>query len=159
MITQEQFESLYCDNITKKQYDNIIQQIDKRFVEICNVFCVKMKGYEDQAWFDYDNCTYEGDNSGGHFDEEEYREYIRIGGEWIDPPEGYDAEFPTRWLWEQNFEKELKETIKKHQQKNRAKKKKIKERKEAKKQRYQILHASIRKKLTPEELQVIEFKS
>ena len=35
MITKDQFDKLYDDNISKKEYDFIIQEINKRFSEIC----------------------------------------------------------------------------------------------------------------------------
>ena len=41
MITKEQFDSLFDDNITKKEYNRILGLIDERFAEICEKFLKK----------------------------------------------------------------------------------------------------------------------
>ena len=152
-ITQEQFESLYSSEILKKDFDAIISLIDQRFTEICQKFLIKKnKNY----WFDYDNASYDDDGVQGVFDPDNYKTDIGITGEWIDPPEGYDFSFPTRWLWE-DFEEELKtETEKAIGQIEKAKEK-AKEKRLQKKANIKALQESIRQKLTKEELKAIKF--
>lgn len=155
MITKEQFDSLYGDGISKKEYDNIISRVDKRFCEICKVF-LKMTD-KSQGWFDYDNLSYEFEVD-GRFDIHEYKEYIGIEGDYINAAPGYDLAFPTRWLWE-DFENELKQTSKEYEQKEKTKKQKAAVYRKARKEKILALRASIENKLTPEELKVIKFKA
>jgi hypothetical protein len=154
MISKEQFESLFSDTITKKQYDAIIVQIDERFGEICEKFIQKTS--KNRSWYVYGNLFYEDEHSEGFFDPEEYKEYVEIGGEWIEPPPGYDLKFPTRWLWE-DFDEELKQTISEYKNQENLKKIKAKEEQEAKKKKISILKKRIHSKLTPEEFKIIKF--
>lgn len=155
MITKEQVESLFNGKVIKNEYDKIIHQIDKRFDEICKKFLSIKKSY---GWYDYDNiCHYEF-NSNGYFDPERYREYISITGEWIKPPDGFDLNFPTRWLWEENWEREMQKTIEEYKKQTIVKKHQIKNRQETKKQKKELLITNIKSKLTKEELKIVKFK-
>jgi len=155
MITKEQFYSLYSDDITKKQYDKIIEKIDERFTEICKRFVIKTDKYE--PWYDYGNAIFEDETSKGFFDPQEYKSDIRIIGEHLNPPPGYDWSFPTRWLWE-DFEEELKQTVKNFKEQEKARKEKQKKQREERKEQVKILRESIKSKLTPQELKIIKFK-
>ena len=152
LILKEEFDSLFSDSISKKQYDLIIEKIDKRFKEICLKFLI----IEKRGWFDYDNGDYESEKTGGYFDPKEYKENIGIMGEWIDGRPGWDLEFPTRWLWE-NFEKEMKDVEKKFKLKQLEIEKKNKNKKEKEKARFEELKSSVKSKLTSEELKIINF--
>lgn len=154
-ITQEQFKSLYSDDITKKEYDRIIGLIDDRFAEICDKFVIRKPS--KASWYDYGNVEYDVEDSRGYFDPQSYNETIEIGGEWIDPPQGYDHSIPTRWLWE-DFETELAETIAAAVKAAEEAKNKKKEQKIEKDKRKQKLQESILLKLTEEELKIISFK-
>lgn len=154
MITKKEFDLLYDENVTKKQYDLIIKKIDERFEEICEKFLRRKR----DGWYVYDNYDYGVEGSAGSFDPTEYREDIFIDGENIDPPPGYDLSFPTRWLWESGWEKEMKETSKIYKKEEEAKKKAIKINKESKQQQVELLKASIKSKLTPAELKLVKFK-
>lgn len=153
MITKEEFDSLYTDEITVKKYNLILEKIDKRFVEICQKFLI----INAQGWFDYDN-HYDCGDCGGKFDPIAYKENIYIDGRFQLPP-GYDESvIPTRWLWEKNWENELKETIKKEKEKEKIQKEKLRREKTfGKKEKNRILK-SIQKKLTKEELDFLEIK-
>lgn len=155
MITKQQFDSLFSDNITRKQYDTIIQQIDERFGEICEKFLRKRN--KSRAWYDYGNLYIEDEYSEGHFDPDEYKEYIEINGEWIEPPAGFDFSFPTRWLWEADWEKEMKKISEDYETQLEARKAKEKKRRETRQQQVELLKASIKAKLTPEELKIVKF--
>jgi len=115
MITKKQFDLLYSDDVTKKEYDAIIRQIGERFDEICRKFIRKTN--KSRAWYAYGNWEWYG--SEGFFDPAEYQEYIEISGEWIEPPPGYDLAFPTRWLWEENWEKEMKQVSEEYEKERR----------------------------------------
>ena len=118
MITKEQFDSLFDDNITKKEYDSTIGQINRRFSEICEKF-LKTSPYRP-SWYDYDTANLHDEAIDGHFDPKRYKETIYITGEYIGLPPGYfDFEFPTRWLWEENWEQEMNETTRKISRKGR----------------------------------------
>jgi hypothetical protein len=156
MITKEQFESLYSDDITKKQYDAIIELIDERFGEICSKFLVNKNA---NFWFSYGNASWDDQDDEGYFDPEEYRENIRIGCDCdcTNPPAGYDYEFPTRWLWEENWQEEMQKVSKEYTEALELKKKKAKEKKETRKKEVEALKASIKSKLTPKELKIVKF--
>jgi len=149
-ITKEEFEKLYSDDITKKEYDRIISAIDVRFVEIMKVI---NKTKPSSCWFDYDNLDYQGEESGGYFDPEYYKEDIGFGGECLNIPEPYYDSFPTRWLWE-DFEDEFKREVETFQKQEKLKK----EKEELKKAEKQNLIKQIKSKLTKEEWAIIKFK-
>lgn len=157
-ITKEEFDSLYSDTITKKNYDEIIAKIETRFIEICGKIVRKTDKY--RGWFDYGNCGYDGDESRGYFDPKRYRNYVEIGGEWInliEPlAEDFDLCFPTKWLWE-DFEAEVA-TITQNYKTIVAQRRK--EHTAATKQRkaeIAKLKASIKKKLSAKELKIVKF--
>ena len=109
-ITKEEFDSLYSDSITKKNYDAIVDKIDERFGEIVEILIPKM---DARGWYDYGNCSYDSDRDAGYFDTDEYKNHIVVGGNSASLPMPYygqENSFPTRWLW-QDFEEEMKRTV------------------------------------------------
>lgn len=152
-ITKEEFYKLYSEDITKKEYDTIISKIDIRFNEICVAIIPK----RDRMWFDYSNCDYGSDDSGGYFDPQEYNEFISIGGGFADLPEPYGDGFPTRWLYE-DFEDEFKSKVAEHKEKEAQAKLKAKNQQEELKARKAEMKKIIGSKLTKEELKYIKFK-
>jgi len=160
-IAKSEFDRLYSENITKAEYDNIIGKVNERFVEICQTIIPKKPGCFTNpiGWFAYGNCHFEeGNGSEGWFDINEYKSEIEIGGAGILTPGPYYNFFPTRWLWEENFEDEFKnevEQFKKEQLETRLKKK---EKRELLKQKKAKFKEIIQSKLTNEELKYIRFK-
>jgi len=161
-FTKRQFDKLCDENIRKRDYDSIIDLINLRFGEI--VLLIK-PAIKNKGWFDYGNCTYSGEESGGFFDPKEYNAYIDVGGEWADLPTGFEEEygensFPTCWLWTSN--EKIKEVIKKIERKYEtaaeAKKAKAKKQRETRKENKEKFEKIIRKKLTKEELKHVKFK-
>ena len=149
MLTIEQFNLLYNENITKKEYDRIICLVNQRFVEICN----HIYKIGPSSWFDYDNGNYKGKE--GYFDPEEYRDYIGVIGECLTPiVSEYESSFPTCWLWESDFMKHIEREEKKKKQKEEKKKK---TREENLKKKKLVIH-NIKSKLTAEELKFVSFK-
>lgn len=90
MITKEEFDSLYSDSITKKEYDAIIAKIDERFEEICEKFLHPIRG-SNHAWYDYGNCNGMADDNrnSGFFDPKLYFKTINIYSDLMDIPRGY----------------------------------------------------------------------
>ena len=156
-ITKEEFDSLYSDDITKKQYNYIISKIDKRFGEI--VYFMAGNKRKNHHWFDYSN----GDSRAeidGYFDPIDYKEYISINDYFPSLPEPYyslDYSIPTRWLYE-DFEEEFTREVEECKVKVEEKKKKAKEKREALKIKKTEMKEQIKAKLTPEELKFIKFK-
>lgn len=154
-ITKEEFDKLYTDDITKKEFDRIIRKIDDRFGEI---YLTLNPDIKKRGWFDYENCNYESEVSGGYFDHIEYKEYIGIGGEYSELPMPYEYEIPTRWLWEENFGVEFKKEVSEYEKTIELKKKKVKVAEDKRKLKKEKLQKSIAQKLTKEELKIINFK-
>jgi hypothetical protein len=152
MITKEQFDKLYSDDITKKQYDKITDKIDSTITTILK----KMHGKKSGWWWRYSNGDYN-DAESGQFDLNEYKEYIALSGD-IHLPEPFDDYIPTHWLWTENWELEFQTEVQKHQKEEADKKAKAKKQREARKQRLAELRKSIESKLTKEELKAITFK-
>jgi hypothetical protein len=152
-ITKKEFDSLYSDDITKKEYDRIINKIDNRFSEIM----MTLLPNPTKGWFDYGNCNYDSEESGGYFDPHWYKEEIEIGGECSYLPDPFGEYIPTRWLWE-DFQVEFAKEKAGHRKAleiAKTKKKKAAEKLKLKKEK---LRKSIEKKLTKEELKAIKFK-
>lgn len=156
MITKEEFDSLYSDDITKKEYDRIISEIDKQFIEIANYLVIKSNPV--RSWFDYGNGSYEIEGAHGHFDPKEYGENIEVGGEYIELPEPYDYGFPTRWLWEKGWKEEMRNEIKKVKEKLKEDASKRKANRAEKEREKQKLIEVVKSKLTKKELSVVSFK-
>jgi hypothetical protein len=160
-IAKERFDKLYSEDITKKEYDRIIDDINGRFAEIVYKLNPEIK---HKGWFDYGNCNYDSSVSGGYFDPEKYKQFIEVGGEehsgFPEPYnmcEGYYNGFPTRWLWE-DFEEEMLKTVNECKQKKINDKIKAKIKKEELKKKKAEFKEIITSKLTKEELKYITFK-
>jgi len=148
-ITKEDFNKLTPDSITKKEYDNIIETIDDSVDSIVHKI---WKDYTGRGWWAYSNCDY-GDSK---FDPIQYKNNIRLGGEYYDFPTPYDdKEIPTRWLWEDDWYKEFESEVKKAKaaniEKNEANKQKAKQKQEYRKN----MMDQIKKKLTVEEVKFL----
>lgn len=154
-ITEAEFLSLFDDSITKKGYDEIIGRITARVDQIVRQIAIRSDRM--RFWWDFNNCDYDSEESGGYFDPKEYREYVGVGGEHFRLPEPYDDGFPTRWLWE-DFEEELKKEVAQQEARAKAEKEHKKQVLQNRKQKLLDLQASIRTKLTKEELRAISFK-
>ena len=116
MITQEQFLSLSSDTITKKEYDALIEKITLRcdyIVRKCLQKEIETSGSEDHFWWDFDNRAWDLDGNfinDGYFDEKEHQNAV---GFYFETDCLSFGAFPTKWIWSENFEDELKEDMKK----------------------------------------------
>lgn len=150
-ITKQDFDKLYDENISKKEYDRIIKLIDARFVSIVEKM---IPNIPNQAWFCYGNCSNR-DRTNGFFDPQLYRENIYIGGH-INVPDPFESfGIPARWLWE-DFEDEMKLAI----QKAKLEETKRNLQAEADKREREIkkieMHSQIKSKLSEEELKYVQ---
>lgn len=150
-ITIEDFEKVKSDNITRKEYKDIISKIDDRFNYIIRNVMSKRT-----SWWDYLNGRGETD---GYFDPECYEKNynISLDGD-FNIPEPYNyTDFPIRWLWE-DFEEEFKSDVENFKKKQELKKQKAKETREKLKVKKVEMKSLIQSKLTKEELTFITFK-
>jgi hypothetical protein len=162
-ITEEQFNKLYSEDISKKEYEQIIALIDARFQEIVNlVFPFIRYG---RNWYVYANVNYDSEGSIGRFDINDYKQEICIGGEnkfpepYCNTDEG-NGYFPTRWLWTDNDEivKEFNRETEKSKNDALKEKERAKQKQEDLKNRKAEFRKIIESKLTKEELKYIQFK-
>lgn len=153
MITKEQFDRLYDENITVKEQKDILTLIDKRFSDLF-IIVLKVKG--DGAWFDYSNGYGEVD---GEFDPKRYQTSIDFDGGNLKIKEPYEYEIPTRWLWTPDAEviEEYNRETQKYKNEELAKKEKAKQKREELKIKKAEMKEIIKAKLTKEELKFIKF--
>jgi len=171
-ITKAEFDKLYSPDITKREYDEIVDRIDNRFFEIVKIMIPRMNR---KGWLDYGNCDYDSEDSNGKFDLYDYKTEIPVGGNYSILPKPYEYgsgepngwmenSFPTRWLWE-DFEPEFRQAVAKEKREELRAKELAKQKKELSKLK-QVefnknkaeMRKSITSKLTPEELKYISFK-
>ena len=155
MITEEQFDRLYDEGITVRERKEILSLVDERFSYlISGLLSIKNK---NTGWFDYANYA---DGNDGHFDKEEYCEYITFDGERLNMKEPYRYEIPTRWLWTPDEEvlEEYNREIREYKNEQLAKKEKSKKAREELKIKKAEMKQIIKAKLTKEELKFIKFK-
>ena len=154
MITEEQFNKLYDENVTVKEQKEILSLIDKRFSYLMmDLLEIRGRG----GWFDYSNGYGESD---GYFNQYEYKEHITFDGDNLKTNEPFGYDIPTRWLWTPDAEvlEEYNREVQEYKNEQLAKKEKAKKTREElkikKSERKQIINA----KLTKEELKFISFK-
>jgi hypothetical protein len=167
-LTHEEFKKLYASDILKSEYDTILGKIDERFGDVVKL----IRPLNNRGWFDYANCDYESEDSGGEFDLDRYKDKITIGGE-CEFPEPYCntdegcGYIPTRWLWTDDTDilKEFSDEVEKAKLAVEAKKLANKQRREADKLKHRLfaekrdeMQKSIKSKLTPDELRYISFR-
>lgn len=143
IVTKQEFDSLYTDTITKKEYYRVIKKINKRMDEIVRGIAT------DLEWWDYGNAPSSADNGTGYFDDAAYKKDVEICGEFsLEDPFNSHRLIPTSWLWE-DFEEEYKKEVEKDRL--------IEERKKKKKKEPNTIRESIKNKLTAEELKYVKF--
>jgi len=164
-ITKEQFDKLYSDDITKKEYNSTIEHIDVRLEKIIITLLPEMR--KRGGWYDYGNCDPDSEISGGHFDPHYCEKYIDLhvylDSRYREAAKIFEVlgdvfSIPTKWLWEEDFKEQYDILVEDHDIEIEVKKAKAKKKKEAKDKRLYDLKKSIEKKLTKEELSAITFK-
>lgn len=143
MITKEQFLKLKDPNITKGEYNSIINSIADRFTGIMWDICSSL------GWWDYRNEVFYPENYDVDDD-------ITLDGEYS-IPEPYDNGIPIRWLWE-DYREEFDKNVLEYENEKKLAKQKAKEKREKLKAKKQEMKQIISQKLTKEELKYIKFK-
>lgn len=152
-LTKSLVDKLLDPDIKHSEYLSIIKLIDERFSEICRTLLKNRK----LSWFDYDNHG-DDENSPGKFSMEEYDEYIRIGGEHNGLKEPFGYEFPTRWLWEDDYVDQYNAEVDKYNKQLEEEKNQKKQKDILNKEKRKKMIEQIKSKLTKEELSYISFK-
>lgn len=163
-INKEDFDKLYQDDITVKEYNRIIVLIDNRFGEV--VLLIEPKMNQGYNWFVYGNYDPESKMDDGEFDLAEYSQEIPIGGRNCGLKKPYDlgidnmSFIPTRWLWtdDESIIKEYNEEVEKSREKDVTKAEHSKLKSLERKRKKQEFKTLIESKLTKEELKYIKFK-
>lgn len=134
----------------KAEYDRISDAITVRFDEIIKHICTRF------IWWDYPNRSYRRD---GWFDKDDYKdgENICLEGQFAMPMPFANQGIPIRWLWE-DYVDEFNQAVTRYEVDKAEKKRKEEEEKRARDEHRQSIMASIRSKLTPEELKWIVIK-
>jgi len=180
-ITKELVRKLNDENITKREYDAIVDEIGKRVDHIWKTLLKisnrKYSWYAFQndvllkisnrkySWYAFQNDVYADDGNGsdgGCFDPENDGDFIKLDGDFT--RHSFDGDFidgfPTRFLWTDDdiWKSEVLNHIKQNKikldQEDRDKKKKA----EAKKIERNKIIESIKSKLSKEELKYVSFK-
>jgi hypothetical protein len=164
MIAKERVNKLYDYNISKREYDEIIDEINNRvskiWMEICKISKRRVK------WHAFRNDVELGDgngSTGGSFDPRADVEFIELGGDYdydYDRDGDYAHGFYTRFLWTEDevWKQEVIETIEANKRKLKIEKQKKKEKELTVKAEHDRIVAIIKSKLTKEELKYIRFK-
>jgi hypothetical protein len=156
-VDKDLVAKLRDENITHKEYRQIIEQINNKINEIWRWICAESNREID--WWSFRNDISYGHgngSSGGEFDPVNDNDWIDITGDVENcnlPGYLYNDGFPTEFLWE-NYKK----VVKAHLKECRKREKEESAAKQQSNDRYVELVASIKKKLTAEELKVIRFK-
>lgn len=154
-ITKQEFDRLQDPDIKKSEYDRITEAITVRFDEIMKHVCTRF------FWWDYPICrSYDGsDGIYGWFDPDTYKawENIHFNGLFVMPEPFANQGIPVRWLWE-DYVDEFNKAVTRYEVDKASKKRKEEEEKKAREAHRQSIMASIRYKLTPEELKWVVIK-
>lgn len=162
IIKKEEFDELYKDDIAKKRYDAIIEKIESRVHEILH--SLDMAKHIKLHWYCYENGSLEEEDMGGYFDPESCTEYIKLIGaikfkEHMEIFSGdEEASIPVRWLWEQNYLEECSKARTDFDKKKNEEKLKLSQEAKVHKEIKTKMIASIKTKLSTEELKFISFK-
>lgn len=153
-VDASQIASLGSDQITKKNYDQIIAMIDNRFDYVLNK-AMEILGRKVH-WYAYGNVK-DGEDEAGEFDPDLYAEEIEFAG---DINSGkfdlYEFYIPTKWLSE-DFEDALKSELTTAKKQKAQRDLRSRQVAQDRKSRRKDVIASIKKKLTAEELSFISF--
>lgn len=163
IIPQDRVLKLNDPNVTKREYDAIVKEIGNR-VQYIWTNLLQISGRK-LSWYAFQNDVYadDGDGSdGGCFDSETDGEFIELDGDYTrrDIDGDFENGFPTRFLWTEN--EVWKQEVLNHIAENKAI---VETTKQDKKQKAELAKvartkaiASIKSKLTKEELKYVSFK-
>jgi hypothetical protein len=164
MIAKERVNKLCDYNISKREYDEIIDEINNRVSKIWREICkiskrrVKWHAFRNDVELDNGNGS-----TGGSFDPRADAVFIELGGDYdydYDRDGDYAHGFYTRFLWTEDdvWQKEVINHIESNKRKIEIKKQKKKQKELAEKEERDRVVAIIKSKLTKEEIKYVQFK-
>lgn len=169
MIAKERVNKLCDYNISKREYDEIIDEINNRVSKIWREICkiskrrVKWHAFRNDVELGAGPIWRAYGSTGGSFDPRADVEFIELGGDYdydYDRDGDYAHGFYTRFLWTEDevWKQEVIETIESNKRKFEIEKQKKKEKELTVKAERDRIVAIIKSKLTKEELKYIRFK-
>jgi predicted metalloprotease len=159
-ITKQMVDSLSSDIITKKDYERIVVLIGEKVDEIWRFILKTSK--RRLNWYAFRNDVPYGHgngSSGGEFDPITDKEFIKLRGDFQinDALEPFGEGFPTEFLWSENYPELVKKAMAEGKKEKRRQQIKAAKNKSDLQKKIELARASIRQKLTSEELKYIEF--
>lgn len=163
-ITRELVEKTADENIPRKEYNAILAAISLKADEIWR-YILDQSG-RNLGWYAFENDVSYGrgnGSSGGNFDYNNDKDFIEFVGEYssfgdVSDFYQYESGFPTRFLWEEDYQSEVINHITEAKALAEAAFLARKAKKQEKKDRQKTIRASIESKLTKEELSFITWK-
>ena len=159
IIPQDRVLKLNDPNVTKREYDAIIEEIGERvgyvWRKLLKISGRRLNWYAFQNDVEYDD----GDgSSGGSFDPETDGEFIELSGDYASREVDGDfaTGFPTRFLW--TDDDVWQQEVLNHIDQNKKLKESEKQKAELTKVARTKIIESIKSKLTKEELKYVSFK-
>jgi len=164
IISQDRVLKLNDPNVTKREYDAIIEEIGDRVDYIWRTL-LKISNRK-LSWYAFQNDNYVDDGNGsdgGCFDPEIDIEFIELYGDYEarDKDGDFETGFPTRFLWTDNdvWKQEVLNHISENQRKEDEQKRLEHQKKNDSNAARDKVIASIKSKLTKEELKYVTFKN
>lgn len=159
IIPQDRVLKLNDPNVTKREYDAIIEEIGDRVDYIWKTLLKSSR--RKLRWYAFQNDVYDdgGNGSdGGCFDPETDGEFIELSGDYASREVDGDfaTGFPTRFLW--TDDDVWKQEVLNHIDQNKKLKESEKQKVELAKIEHKKIIESIKSKLTKEELKYVSFK-
>lgn len=152
-MDKDVFLSIFDDSISVRRQNQIKTMITDRFQYIMETL-FQLNGVKF-SWYDFDNEA--GEGKSGYFDPVDYREETDFTGEWNYVPRGFkspeldNCAFPNAWYYE-DFEQSVIDELTRQKEEKERKAQERKRRKEQTEKRGAELMASIKAKLTEEEI-------
>jgi len=164
-ITHEMVKELDSPDITHRRYTEILDLISDR-VDVIWRYIMKVSNRK-LGWYCFSTDIHAFDNSGngsdgGYFDPKRYNKFIELVGEFTCHYDNnfyeYNDGFPTELLWDENYKETILASINKSKEKFQKEKEKDKTTRLERGRKKDALIASIKTKLTKEELKLVKFK-
>lgn len=156
-ITQSELKEFFDDSITVKRKNELTLKINQAVHYVVQRLAL-IGGYEVD-YYDYANASEDG-TADGYFDTENYGNKVFIIGEFNKSNKSfnkYQNQFPTSWLWDDEFEEKVREEIHVANESARLTAINKAQRQNKDQEQFEKIKASIVAKLTTEELAIIDF--
>lgn len=155
-MNKNRFELLYDENVTKKDYDKICEEVTERFYEICEIIYQYEHKDKNRDYINFSNAA-DSDYGfyDGYFDPEIYQNFIDIRTYHKSNYLGFNNSFPVCWLWYTN--EQIEEELLKNHNIEFEKFKEKEEKRKSQEEIFEKLKNSILNKLSDEEKKIICF--